>query len=337
MTPPGALREALSAPRSWPLLLVRATVTTGALAGLVAFIGPGVLLDALHRAPPATWAGALAGLFAGHLLAAMKWRLFVRASGADAGAVESLRAHGAGLFANLCLPSLVGGDVIRAGMLARRHSIAALAVGSIADRLVDTTALLVLAAVGAALVPGLLPASTQTALASIGAVVVAGALGAPLALRAIPAESLPPKLRGPVAKLRDATQAFVARPSVALAGTAIALGVQGAFVALNAMLGRAVGIDVPFAVWLLCWPLAKIVALAPISLGGLGVREAALAALLGAFGVASAAAVGQSLLWQGALIALGLASGALAFGTGTGAGGLGSRGDGVAARAEGTR
>ena len=45
------------------------------------------------------------------------------------------------------------------------------------------------------------------------------------------------------------------------------------------------------------------------------IKRLALAGLLTAFGVESAAAVGQSLLWQAALITLGLVAGALSFGS----------------------
>ena len=43
---------------------------------------------------------------------------------------------------------------------------------------------------------------------------------------------------------------------------------------------RAIFSVAVFAVWLLAWPLAKLIALAPVSLGGIGVREVALATLL---------------------------------------------------------
>lgn len=39
----------------------------------------------------------------------------------------------------------------------------------------------------------------------------------------------------------------------------------------------AIGLEVSTSAWLLAWPLAKIVALVPASLGGIGVREVALA------------------------------------------------------------
>jgi uncharacterized membrane protein YbhN (UPF0104 family) len=59
------------------------------------------------------------------------------------------------------------------------------------------------------------------------------------------------------------------------------------------------------------WPLAKIASLMPISLGGLAVREASLAALLLPFGVPVATSVVCSLLWQTVLITGGLAGGVI--------------------------
>jgi uncharacterized membrane protein YbhN (UPF0104 family) len=87
--------------------------------------------------------------------------------------------------------------------------------------------------------------------------------------------------------------------------------VQGSFVLLNGWLGASIGINVPWITWFLVWPLAKVSGLIPISLGGLGVRDATLAALLVPFGVPAAQGFVVSLLWQSILIAGGLLSGAL--------------------------
>jgi hypothetical protein len=92
-------------------------------------------------------------------------------------------------------------------------------------------------------------------------------------------------------------------------GLGLSLAIQSGFVFANAWMGHAIGIEVPLAVWFLVWPLAKIASLAPISLGGLAVREASLAALLLPFGVPVARSVVCSLLWQTVLIAGGLLGG----------------------------
>jgi uncharacterized membrane protein YbhN (UPF0104 family) len=74
------------------------------------------------------------------------------------------------------------------------------------------------------------------------------------------------------------------------------------------------GLDIGLAPWFVAWPLSKIIAILPISLGGIGVREAALVSLLAPFGAPSALVFASGLLWQGVLMAsglLGLAVGSL--------------------------
>jgi uncharacterized membrane protein YbhN (UPF0104 family) len=70
------------------------------------------------------------------------------------------------------------------------------------------------------------------------------------------------------------------------------------------------GIDIPLYVWLFVWPLAKIAGLVPITQGGLGVREAALAVLFAPFGVVAATAVAAGLAFQAVVISGGFVAGA---------------------------
>ena len=83
MSSPGALRQAFSGPRNWPVLLLRTGLTIAVLVALVHFVSVDALTSAMRKAPPLLWLGVLAGLFTGHVFAAMKWRMFLRASGAD--------------------------------------------------------------------------------------------------------------------------------------------------------------------------------------------------------------------------------------------------------------
>ena len=75
------------------------------------------------------------------------------------------------------------------------------------------------------------------------------------------------------------------------------------------ILARASGLDLPAAVWFFAWPLAKLIAIVPVSLAGLGVREASLAGLLAPLGADPATVVAVGLLWQSVLLATGLAGG----------------------------
>ena len=57
------------------------------------------------------------------------------------------------------------------------------------------------------------------------------------------------------------------------------------------------------------WPLAKLLALVPLTLGGLGIREAGLVALLAPFGAPATLAVATGLAWESIIIAGGLVAG----------------------------
>jgi len=266
--------------------------------------------EALGRLPPLLWAGVLAGFLAGHALGVIKWRGFVNAGRASLRRVDAVICYSAGLFANLCLPSIVGGDVLRLGLAGRftRRPEAAL-FGGIMDRVTDMMALTALATVGGVLARSHLPGwgARVVGTAIILGLVVAG-LGAPLAIRR-PLARWPARFRRPVGRALVALRQLRRNPAVALRGLTLSLIIQGSFVLLNALLGRGVGIDVSLAAWFLVWPLAKITSLLPISLGGLAVREASLAGLLLPFGVPAARSVVCSLLWQSVLIIGGLTGG----------------------------
>jgi len=252
----------------------------------------------------------LFGFLLGHAVGITKWRLFVNAARGGLARVDATLCYAAGLFANLCLPSIVGGDLLRmalAGKLSRRPEAALW--GGVMDRLTDLLSLAILVTAGGVLVRGGESGwigRVLTVAVLVGVVLVALVL--PLLIRR-PLARWPRRLRRPVGRGLVGLRQLRRRPGTAALGLGLSLGIQGSFVLLNALLGRSIGIEVDLAVWFLVWPLAKIASLAPISLGGLAVREASLAALLLPFGVPVARSVVCSLLWQTVLIAGGLMGG----------------------------
>src|SRR2546422_3892717 len=70
---------------------------------------------------------------------------------------------------------------------------------------------------------------------------------------------------------------------------------------------------VPLRAWLFAWPLAKISALLPVTQGGIGVREVALAALVAPFGAAPVLTVAVGLVWEAIIVAGGLLAGLASF------------------------
>jgi uncharacterized membrane protein YbhN (UPF0104 family) len=291
-------------------LWLRVGVSVGLLALLIFLVPWTEAIGAVRRLPPSLWVLVWLGFIGGHSLSVIKWRLFVNAGHARLGFRDAVHCYSAGLFANLCLPSIVGGDVLRAVLATRftRRPEAAF-LGGVLDRLTDMLGLSLLVGIGGLLAGGALPGWWGNAL-QVGLVVGMGlvVLSLPLILRR-PLKKWPRKFRRQIGRGLVAVRRLARNPGTAALALGLSLAIQSSFVLLNRGLGEAIGIQVPLAVWFLVWPLAKVASLMPISLGGLAVREATLAALLAPFGVPFAVGIVCSLLWQSVLIAGGLVGG----------------------------
>jgi uncharacterized membrane protein YbhN (UPF0104 family) len=281
----------------------RLAVSAVVLAVLIALVPARQLAAAVSGAPPALWGAALFVFLAGHVAAAFKWQLLLRHR-RQIPAGHWLRAHFAGLAANLCLPGVAGGDVVRAELIRRSHGQGEqVAVAAIVDRALDCVALLALASIGVLLSPG-----AQTPRGTVVIIAAAGLTGAAAAsLLVVALRKSRWRHSGVVQRLANAAAVLAARPALPLACFVLSVGVQTMFVLINMRLGSAVGVEVPLAAWLVAWPLAKLVALVPVSLAGLGIREAALVVFLRPYGAAPALVTAAGLLWQSVLFAGGVA------------------------------
>ena len=122
--------------------LVRLVGSVLALAIVFAIVDREVVVRALRDVGFTLWLQALGGFLLLHAFSAAKWRFFLGLCGARLGVFDALRCYGLGLFSNLCLPSLVGGDVLRAGLAMRSTGKKeAVVLGSVVDRLSDVAAL----------------------------------------------------------------------------------------------------------------------------------------------------------------------------------------------------
>ena len=251
------------------------------------------------------------------VLGVLKWRLTVNLTGAGLGFAQAGRCYYGGLFSNIFLPSIIGGDVVRAGLaFGGSRSRTGLVLGCLVDRLIDMTALATVASLGALLLRdrfGMLARNVLLPLAGILVVAVACLVALWFLF---PARRLPSRARLLLEKLQQAARPVARRPHYVLASLAIGVTLQSCLVMLNAWLGSACGLDCPLAVWFFVWPLAKLSAVLPVSQGGLGVREAALAALFVRFGVAAGLAVAAGLVFEAVIIMGHLISGPIAVALG---------------------
>jgi uncharacterized membrane protein YbhN (UPF0104 family) len=280
--------------------LIRAGVSGVVVAILLFLIPIDAVIDALRRTSVWTWSISVVIFFAGHYLNALKLRLLL---GPGPGLTAAcIRAQYAGLVANLGLPGLAGGDLVRAAYLIPMTGLKRAASAGVADRLIDTATLLALVVVALPMA-GVPPAIADVAL-NAGVWLAAGAAGV-LLVAVILLRSQ--RFAGVAGNISEAWTAIVTRRSALAGAVMISLVVQSAFVMTNVWLARQVGITTGLAAWFVAWPLSKLVAVLPISLGGIGVREAALVSLLAPYGAPREAVLASGILWQAVLIVTGLA------------------------------
>jgi uncharacterized membrane protein YbhN (UPF0104 family) len=296
--------------KRWARLALRVGGSAIVLSALVAVVSPRDLVAAARHLTPEIMLPALSVYLLLHLLGTLKWRIVINAAGAGLSWVHSARCYYAGLFANTFLISLVGGDVVRAGMAMRQaRSKAGLLVGSLADRLFDVAGLVAITVGGVLWMPGLVDYRGQILLRGLLVATGLMVVGAITLRVLVPARRLPFKVRRLLVRLRVATHAVVRRPQLVLLAVGIGIVLQASLVLLNAWLGDICGLHLPLWAWFFAWPMAKIASMLPVSLGGLGVREAALVSLLVPVGADAASVVAAGLAFEAVIIIGGLVSG----------------------------
>jgi uncharacterized membrane protein YbhN (UPF0104 family) len=292
-------------------LLVRLCVSIGILVFLFVWLSSEALAAAILAVPVRIWILVIFLFVVGHTISALKWRMMLKATGIIVPVSHSVRAHFAGLFANLCLPSIVGGDFVRAAMIVREQTgdMAAITLGSLADRLNDIVALLIIASLACFLMSPLQEQITGDALTILATVLLIGVIASVMLVRFIPRTILPKFLHNAFGKTATAMDSLRSNPFTAMMSLFLSLFIQGGFVGLNIVLAKAMAIEASMVLWMFAWPMAKLVALAPITLGGIGVREVALSGILAPFGIEISLAVAQSLSWEIVLIFTGVLAG----------------------------
>lgn len=296
-------------PKVWRVLLAMA-ITVAVMYLLFTKVGDAqtsaqALADArweLIGVPLALLAGILA-------IGVWKWRIIIRALGHDLPFREALVAFLASMPVAAITPSRAG-DFLRATMIVRRVPLWRGLGSVLADRLVDVQSLCLLAICGAFVtqqwVEGALIAA-GLALAW-GAMLLMLRFRKPLLLRLRRS-----KLRESIDELLEAFVALLRQPRLLflqLFGSVLTWGaVLGVFFSLTVMFRCDLG---PAEVCAL-WPLATLFGLIPLTLAGMGTRDAAFVYLLGLYGHANVeesrvllATFGYSLLssWMWAVIGL---------------------------------
>ncbi|MFM7112884.1 MAG: lysylphosphatidylglycerol synthase transmembrane domain-containing protein [Planctomycetota bacterium] len=242
------------------------------------------------------FAASIAVFSLAQVASAIRWRALARAQGFRDPFGPFVRWYAAGMFCNLALPSSVGGDVVRAWYLSRKGTGPVLArrqaaVASVLlDRATGLGVLIGVAGVAALAAPPGLPARVT---APVWMAVTAAACG----LLAWPLISIIGRKVAPrFAPLLGGVDGVLRDPVLLATTTACSVVVQMSSIAQVALVGTGLGIDLPWAFYGCVVPLVSLLTLLPVSLNGMGLREAGYVGLLSPLGVSSAQSVALSLL-----------------------------------------
>lgn len=300
--------------RWWQHPAVRITGSAVVLFALFLALPADMILHTLAGVPVWIWPTTIAGYLALHLLGVTKWRILVNLTGGGIPFPLAARAYYLGLFGNIFLPSLVGGDLVRAGVaFGPARSRAGLVLGSIADRALDLLGLTLIAGIGLLLAPQALNPVSRGIFAGVTTVLGAGTVAALILIFLVTRRTRGWRRHPRLIQGRRAFRRLWRQPTLLVLTLCMGMALQASLIMLAAWLGTRAGITVPLHVWLFVWPLAKMSALAPITQGGIGVREAAQAVLFAPFGVSAALAVAAGLMFQVVVIGGGIVAGLLGW------------------------
>jgi uncharacterized protein (TIRG00374 family) len=302
--------------------LLKCTVSIGLLAVLFAQTDASSLLNALRRAS-LPWLGVAVTLYFVMILAsAWRWNLLLAAQRVSVSAWMLVRSFLVATFFNNLLPSNIGGDVIRirdttlpAGSIGRATAIVAV------DRAMGLLGLLLVAAVSGTLavtavagpsLPVKLPVLWLAfSVATIGFLVLLTAPEIILTLlghvRFLNRDGIVMRVR----KLVDMMLTFKAQPVALLSCFAGALVAQGVLVGFYVAIARSLDIPISPLHLAVVVPVSFVVQLLPVSVNGLGVREATFTYYFAALHLPIESALILSVVGAGLVLLFSLSGGVL--------------------------
>jgi uncharacterized protein (TIRG00374 family) len=242
---------------------------------------------------------------AGQALSAWRWQLLTRPLSLVVSYRRLVSFYFIGMFFNLFLPTIVGGDAVKAWLLARETgAVARSTVSVFMERNLGLLALLTIAIAAAVWAPPV--EILGVSLVPLTLLLFAGFAAVNLVLLNKAAYLLADRLVAatPLARLRPrAASLYQAITPYASARREIGLAVLLSFVFQVIVIGvvflntRALHHEFPLSVVAVFVPLISLGGMLPVSVNGLGVREALYVLLFGRLGASSELAIALALLY----------------------------------------
>lgn len=257
------------------IVLVARQLDFAALARQLRSVNPGLLALSAGLVLLQTFAGAL------------RWQAIMAAQGGRVDTVTTFRIYYIGVFFATFTPGGVFGDVVRVWHANRAGLTLPSAISSvILDRLIVVAYLVLITIATVHLLPSQVQAQFPLGIASVllAAALFAG-LGAPLAIRALPAKMRAHALVAKLVSLSDSMLSVTTRP-LSLAWILVLTAISQLLLcgAID-VLARSIDIGVGFVHFMILMPPVILATILPVSIGGWGMRETAMVFTLGLVGV----------------------------------------------------
>jgi len=283
------------------ILLVKLLVSGGLLAYFLSRVHPERFLHTFATANYSWIALALVIYLFTQAISAVRWAVLARPLGIATPFPNLLKYYLIGMFFNLFAPGTVGGDVSRIFYLVRDQEAHAsgravttthAAMSVLMDRAIGMIVLVWLGAAGLLLFPEYaVPPPVRSITLLLAAGFVGSVLLLPLLRRLLPQDSHPL-----VVKIRLAMRSYRTQWRALAAAAALSLAVHLIQSWMHVVMGRALGLAVPYSFCIIVYPLVGTFAAIPVSLNGLGLREGGYIYLLAVIGIGSENGIAFGLL-----------------------------------------
>jgi uncharacterized membrane protein YbhN (UPF0104 family) len=244
---------------------------------------------------------ALAVYLVAQSVSAVRWATLARPLGIKTPFKDLIQYYLIGMFFNLFAPSTVGGDVTRVYYLVKDEEAQAngravttvhAAMSVLMDRAIGMVVLVWLGAAGLLLFPGYaVPQTVRSATFLVAMGLLVGALLTPVLRRFLPEDG-----HQLAVKLRLALRSYRLHWRALLVAVALSLAVHLVQAWMHTVMGRALGLELPFSFSLIVYPLVGTFAAIPISLNGLGLREGGYVLLLAVIGIGTEQSIAFGIL-----------------------------------------
>ncbi len=283
------------------IFLLKLLVSGGLLGYFLSRVHPERFLSTFASANFFWIALALIVYLVAQAMSAVRWSVLTRPLGIATPFSELVKYYLIGMFFNLFAPSTVGGDVSRVYYLVRDETAhdkgravptmqAAMSV--LMDRAIGMVVLVWLGAAALVLFPYYaVPPTVRLVALWLASGFAVAVLLAPLLRNFLPEDGHPL-----VVKVRLVLHSYRLQwRALAMAGL-LSLVVHLIQSWMHVVMGRALGLDLPFAFCLIVYPLVGTFAAIPVSLNGLGLREGGYIYMLAVIGIGTEKGIAFGLL-----------------------------------------